>query len=195
MVDLPSPMSTRQVTSLINDPEQIDVGSTDGTYTVQASPSQPVIITAIHVVVLRRVPASRATEVEVAPTCFSEGGGTVINMSINLDDRSLSPKITTPDPANPNQAITLHGLETLVTNDSPIILNFEATTNKYYVTWEILIDYTANGELKQALIENGSHPFQTMAPRPDDKGLIVAYNAKQNAWNTNSISLNAINNG
>jgi hypothetical protein len=187
-------MSTRQVTSLMNDPEDIDVGVTDGTYTLQASPSEPVIITAVHVVVLRRVPAPRATEVEVAATC-SSSGATLINMSINLDDRSLSPKITTPDPANPNHAITLHGLQTLVTDDSPIIMDFEASTNKYYVTWEILIDYTVNGESKEALIENGSQPFQTMAPRSDDKGLIVAYNASKNAWNLNSISPKEINDG
>jgi hypothetical protein len=191
---LPQAMSASQANALTSNAADIDIDSTSGTYTLQASPGQTVVITAVHTVVIRRVPAPRATEVLVEPNCFSQGA-TIFNLRINLDGSNLSPTIKTADPSNPNKMITLNGLQTTVTNGSPIIINFFADTNKYDVIWELLIDYTVNGQSRDALIENGSQPFHTMAGRPDDWGLVVAPNQGRTVWSVTRSSPNQMNAG
>jgi hypothetical protein len=180
MLHLPATASTNQLASLTGN--AADAGTTSGTYTLQAAQGQTVVITAIHTVVVRRVPAPQATEVAIDSMCA--GAAPIIySLTINLDGTDLSPEIQGPDPGNPDKTITMRRLQTTVTNDSPIVIDFSASTRKYDVTWEILIDYTIDGKSKTAWIENGSAPFHTEAVRPDDTDLTASLNSDQTNWN------------
>lgn len=182
MAHLPQSMTTNQVSALINSAADIDLGSTFDTYTLEASPGQTVVITAVHTILTRRVPAPRATEVEVVPTCSAQPA-LFFNLVIDLDGSNLLPKITTLDPDDPNRTISLIGLQATVTSDSPVVIKLRASTNKY------------DGRSKQALIENGSRPFHTMAVRSDDAGLIVTFNYRKNIWNVTKGSPGQMNSG
>jgi hypothetical protein len=172
-------VSTGQLAALLKN--AVDFDSTDGTYTLQASPGQTVVITAIHTIVLRRIPAPRATEVQVNSMCA--GAAPVIySLSINLDATNLTPKIQIEDPGEAGKMTTVHGLQTIVTNDDPIIIDFAATTHRYDVTWRLLIDYTVNGQSRTALIQNGSQPFHTIAGRDGDTALTFMFNFNQSSW-------------
>lgn len=172
-------VSTNQLAALLNN--AADADSSSGTYVLQANPGQTVVITAIHTIVIRRVPATRATEIEADSMCA--GAAPVIYyVSINLDATNLTPKVQIGDPARAGKMTNVHGLQTIVTNENPIVIDFDATTKKYDVTWKLLIDYTVNGQSRTAWIQNGSQPFHTVAGRRDDTGLTFDFDFTSNSW-------------
>jgi hypothetical protein len=175
----PGTVSTGQLVTLLGN--AADADSTSGTYTLQANPGQTVVITAIHTIVIRRVPAPRATEVLVNSTCAGAAPEIYV-LSINLDATNLMPRIQIEDPSEGGKLTTVNGLQTIVTNDTPLILNFEGDTSKYDVTWKLLIDYTVDGQSQTASIQNGSQPFHTIAGRRDDTGLTFILNDDQTSW-------------
>jgi hypothetical protein len=165
-----------------------DIDSTTGTYTLQANPGQTVVVTAIHVVVIRRMPASRETTVEIIPPCNYAISGIppiVYGLSVNLDAKRLSPVLTEEglNQNDPLQMVRISRLQVVVTNESPIIINFEGDTSKDDVIWEILIDYTVNGQSKTAWIENGSQPFHTISNQiKGDASLTATLNSDGTTW-------------
>ncbi len=179
-------VSTNQVSALVHDAANVDVGSTYGTYTLQAAPNETVVITAIHTVVLRRVPTPHATIVDVESFC--PGAATAppntYDVSVNLDAANLTPKVQLENTDGVSGTTLVHGLQAVVTNGSPILIDFEADTSKYDVTWKLHIDYNVNGQQKTAWIQNGSLPFHTVAGRPDDTALEFTLNQDFTSWTT-----------
>ena len=186
-------LSTNQVSALTEIPA--DPGLTSGTDTLQAQPNDTVIITAIHTVVLRRIPAPHATVVDIEPGCSGAGGGAQIpvtyDVSINLDAANLTPKVKLESTDGIRKTILVHGLQAIVTNGSPLLINYDADTSKYDVTWKLRIDYTVNGQQKTDWIENGSVPFHTIAALPSDTELLLTLNltGNGNSWTTHSEKL------
>ena len=176
-------LSTRQVSALVPG-INADLGSTSGTETLQAQPNDTVVITAIHTVVLKRIPAPRVTVVDIESGCAGAPAQppTTYDVSVNLDATNLTPKVKV-DSANGSGKTTLvHGLQVIVTNGSPILINYEADTSKYDVTWKLRIDYTINGQQETDWIENGSLPFHTIAELPSDTELLVTPNSDLTSW-------------
>jgi hypothetical protein len=100
---------------LLRDADAADINSTSGTYTLQAPPAETIVVTAIHVVVVKRVPAPHATAIYVDPgdSCGSGGPGVAMptwGIEVNLDSVNLKPKMTY---YNGQDAITpVYGLQT-----------------------------------------------------------------------------------
>lgn len=163
-----------------------DADSTSGKYTLQAAPNQTVVITAIHTVLVRRVPARRATLVNIEPGCAGAAPPTYY-VSIDLDASNLTPKVEVGDTQGLKTRL-VHGLESIVSNGAPILIDFTAETHKYDVNWKLRVDYTTNGQEKSVWIQNGSRPFHTVAARPYDAGLAFALNEDQSSWTSHRIS-------
>jgi hypothetical protein len=165
-----------------------DLGSTSGTDTVQAQPNDTVVITAIHTVVLKRIPAPPVTIVDIDSGCVGSPADPppIYDVSVDLDASNLTPKVKLESTAGIGKTTLVHGLQAIVTNGSPIIISYEADTSKYDVTWELRIDYTVNGQQKSDWIGNGSNPFQTIAELPSDRVLDVTPNSDLTSWNADN---------
>jgi hypothetical protein len=180
-------LSTDQLSALVQN--AADAESTSGTYTLQAQPNQTLIITAIHTVVIKRVPAQRSTVVDIEPGCAGAAPPTYL-VSVNLDGTNLTPKVQIEDANGAGKTTLVHGLQAIVTNGSPILIDFEADTSRYDVIWKFRIDYTVNGQAKIAWIQNGSQPFHTVAARKDDTGLLFTLNTDETSWTSQSEPVN-----
>lgn len=189
-LNLAQTLSTKQVSTLVPG-IPADLGSTSGTDTVQAQQNDTVVITAIHTVVLKRIPAPRVTVVDIESGCAGAAAAPppIYDVSVNLDASNLTPKVKLENGAGIGKTALVHGLQAIVTNGSPIIISYEANTSRYDVTWELRIDYTINGQQKSDWIENGSQPFQTIAEIPSDRGLRVTPNSDLTSWTANSEKL------
>jgi hypothetical protein len=119
--------------------------------------------------------------VKVDSGCKFDLGPRTYNLSVDLDAVNLAPAVTIENPDKIGKQILVHGLQAIVTNGDPTLINFEATTSKYDVTWKFSIDYTVNGHLQTAWIQNGSQPFRTVARRPTDPTLTFIRNT-DNTW-------------
>jgi hypothetical protein len=177
-------MRTGQLAGLVSG--AADADSTSGTYILQAAPSQTVVITAIHTVLVRRVPARRATVVNIKLGCAGAAPSTYY-VSINLDASNLTPKVEIGDTRGLKTRL-VNGLESIVTNGAPILIDFTAETHKYDVNWKLRVDYTANGQEKTVWIQNGSRPFHTVATRAHDTALAFTLNGDQSSWTAHRIS-------
>jgi hypothetical protein len=121
-------------------------------------------VTAFHTVLIRRVPAPRATVVTVFSPCA--GAPEIFyHASVDLDAADPTPKLTKT--VNESKRVPVDRFEDTVTNDSPLVLDFEASSAKYDVTWKFRIDYTVDGQSKTAWIPDATHAFHTLATRPD----------------------------
>ncbi len=176
-------LSTRQVSALAPG-IHADLGSTSGTETLQAQPNDTVVITAIHTVVLKRIPAPRVTVVDIESLCAGAVAPppTTYDVSVNLDATNLTPKVKVDSTNGSGKTTLVHGLQVIVTNGSPILINYEADTSTYDVTWKLRIDYTINGQQETDWIENGSLPFHTIAELPSDTELLVTPNSDLTSW-------------
>lgn len=178
MVRAAGNIRTGQLASLING--AADADSTSGTYTLQAAPNETVVVTAIHTVVASRAPAPRATIISIQSGC---AGAALqkFSVSVNLDAANLTPQVHVGGNRGTGARLP-NGLQTVVTNNGPILIDFTATTHKYDVRWRFRVDYTVNGQQKSAWIQDGSQPFQTIASRPDDSGYTFTLNPDQTSW-------------
>jgi hypothetical protein len=132
---LPRTMSTEQLVALKNKAIRADADSTIGTYTLQANPGQTDVVTAVHVVVIRRVPAPLETTVEITPPCNYATSGIPplsYDLSVNLDAKRLSPVLTEEDfnPNDPNQVIKVSRLQVVVTNEAQLLSTSKVTPAK-----------------------------------------------------------------
>jgi hypothetical protein len=141
-----------------------DPDATSGEYVLQARAGQTIVVTAFHTVLIRRVPAPRATVVTVFSPCA--GAPEIFyHASVDLDAADPTPKLTKT--VNESKRVPVDRFEDTVTNDSPLVLDFEASSAKYDVTWKFRIDYTVDGQSKTAWIPDATHAFHTLATRPD----------------------------
>jgi hypothetical protein len=153
---------------------------------LQAAPNTTVVITAIHTVVIERVRAPRETIVTLSSGCVGAPQPTY-NVSVNLDAYNLTPKLEL-ETANPRlKIVPAHGLQAIVTNGSPILINYSAETQKYAVAWKFRIDYTVNGQQKSAWIPEGSQQFRTVAARRGDPQVIFALPEGENTWTAHNV--------
>ncbi|MEV7364422.1 hypothetical protein ACGFYM_09985 [Streptomyces sp. NPDC048231] len=159
------PRSTSELSAWLKD--AADPDATSGTYVLQARAGQTVVVTAFHTVLIKKVPAPRATVVTVSPPC--EGAPEIFyHASVDLDAAEPTPKLTkTVD----RKRVPVDRFEDTVTNDSPLILDFKASSAKYDVTWKFRIDYTVDGQTKTAWIPDATHSFHTLATRVDAPAL------------------------
>jgi hypothetical protein len=182
----PRVASTQQLSSLVAGAP--DENETDGTFTLQAAPGQTVVVTAIHTVVVTRVPVPSESLVDIMSGCGGAGSTQfsllqTYQLTVNLDASDVAPTITqlnTPAPSSPKAA---QGLQVVVTNSSPVLLDSAAVTSKYDVRWKLLVDYNVNGQSETAFIQNGSQPFHTVGRRSGDPSLDYLLNADETAWN------------
>jgi hypothetical protein len=179
---------TAQLAALVSG--TADAESTSGTYTLQAAPDQTVVITAIHTVLVRRVPTPRATLVLVSPDCAGAAPPTYY-VSVNLDGANLTPKVEIGDTRGLKTRL-VNGLQSIVSNGAPILIDFTAETHKYDVKWKLRVDYTANGQEKSVWIQNGSRPFHTAATQRYDAGLAFTLNDDQSTWTRHPLSVKSV---
>lgn len=155
---------------------------TAGSYVLQASPGQTAVLTGIHTVLFRRLPASTvpATVVVVNSGCV---GASLIqyDASIDLDAADLAPKLTRLDEATGTRT-PVTDLATVVAQDQPLALNFDATTTKFDVTWQLRFDYAADGKAHSATLPSAGLSFHTDAITPGDSWLTLTLNPDGSTW-------------
>jgi hypothetical protein len=184
-VQIHGSFSTSNVAALVS--KGADADETVGSYLLQAGSAQPAVLTGIHTVLLRRVPAtSPATVVVVDSTCV---GAPLeqYDASINLDAGNLTPKLTELNEATWTRT-PVTNLATVIAQDQPLSLNFDATTAKFDVTWQLRFDYAVGGEQKTATMPSGSESFQTDAIGPDDSWLTLKLNSDGSTWSASAIA-------
>lgn len=140
---------------------------TAGTYVLQgAAAGTTVVITAVHTVVVARTPARANRQVDLhvgfVNTACGGGGPTTAAVSVDLDSDSPRPVITGGDGGN-GAPHTVNSIEVAVGNDSPLILDIDARTTKYDITWKLRVDYTINGHPGTAWLQDQDQPFHTVA--------------------------------
>lgn len=183
----PRTLSTAQLTALVRD--AADPMSSSGTYTLQAKRGDTVVITSVHTIVLKRIPAQRATVIVVNSGCEGCCGpsGTAYSLQVDLDASNLTPQASLENFSTQSvTGIRIKGLRAVVTNSSPIIIDLEGDTYKYDVLWKLRIDYTVNGQSQTTWIENGSKPFHTVANLNADRWIYFTLNANQTSWTQTS---------
>ena len=112
---------------------------------------------------LRRLPASTvpATVVVVDSGCAS-GPLTEYDASIDLDAANLTPKLVYVDELTGTRT-PVTDLATVVAQDQPLALNFDATTTKFDVTWQLRFDYVVDGKARSATLPS---PARRSRPPP-----------------------------
>jgi hypothetical protein len=180
---LPRTVSSGQLLALLQG--GADPSTSGGTYTLQAKTGDTVIITSVHLIVLKRIPAKRATEVTVDPSCAGCCGPTANSylLQIDLDNTHPTPTAFFENVRTQNETIVqLKDLRVIVTNQAPIIIDVDAETAKYDVTWKLRIDYNIDGQSRVMWIENGSKPFHTIAVLPADPDIHYAIDSNLTSW-------------
>lgn len=160
----------------------VNAESTSGMYTLQAAVGKTVVITGMHTVVFKRIPAPRSTVFDIQSGCAGAPPWTY-SVSVDLDAKNVTPKIQLFNPMG-NKISTVHGLQNIVTNGMPIIINFNAYTTRYDVIWKLRIDYTVDGQPQTAWIQRDSNPFHTIAMRNDDTGIYAQLNESSISQNS-----------
>lgn len=85
------PRSTADLSAWLKD--AADPDATSGEYVLQARAGQTDVVTAFHTVLIRRVPAPRATVVTVSPHCVAAGAPEIFyHASVDLDAADPTPK-------------------------------------------------------------------------------------------------------
>jgi hypothetical protein len=138
-----------------------DADETGGSYLLQASSGQTVVLTGIHTVLLRWVPADSiaSTKVTVVTGCAGATPPKYV-ASIDLDAANVTPKLSLVDPAG-GTSTPITDPTQVVTQDEPLKIDFTATTSKYDVTWELRFDYVVNGHAESSVIPSSGEGFQT----------------------------------
>lgn len=146
-----------------------------GSYVFSAGTHHNVVITAVHTVLLKRVPAPRATTLTVNSGCYPELLPTY-SATVNLDTSDPEPVFSVPDPDNRLRSIPAERLAFKITPDSPALVVFYADTTKYDVTWKFRVDYTVDGRAQSLWVLDGGRPFRAIAPRTDNPALEITRN-------------------
>jgi hypothetical protein len=184
-VEIRGTITTTDVVDLIA--KAAFAGETDGSYLLQAAAGQTAVLTGIHTVLLRRVPAGSApaTVVAVDSACAGAGPPPPYNATIDLDAANLTPELTHAGQLT-QMATPVTDLATVVTQDQPVSLSFDATTSKFDVTWQLRFDYAMDGQAHSATLPTAGASFQTDAIAPGDTWLTVTLNPNGGTWSASA---------
>lgn len=159
---------------------------TSGSYLLQPSAGQTVVLTGLHTVLLRRVPAitQKATVLYVESLC--PGAPLMIyDASIDLDAANLTPKLSLINEMT-GTTTPIRNLADVTTEDQPTQINFDATTTKYDVTWKLRFDYVVNGKAESAYVPSADPPFETDAIVGNDPAYTLRFNGSGTGWSVQS---------
>ena len=179
-VEVGGTVTTTNVAALVTKAALAD--ETTGSYVLQASPGQTAVLTGIHTVLLRRLPVGTVPATVVTVDSGCPGASlTQYDASINLDAANLTPKLTQLNGLT-GTSTPVTDLATVVAQDQPLDLEFDATTTKFDVTWQLRFDYAVDGRAQSATMPSAGPPFQTAAIAPGDSWLTLTLNSDGSTW-------------
>ena len=182
-VQIHGSVTTSDVAALVS--KAADASETDGSYLLQATPGQSAVLTGIHTVLLRRVPAISPATVVVVDSMCAGSELQQYDASIDLDASNLTPELTELNEASLTRTPVTNPA-TVIAQGQPLSLNFSATTAKFDVTWQLRFDYAVGGEQKTATLPSGSTSFQTDAISPDDSWLTLMLGSDGSTWSASA---------
>jgi hypothetical protein len=173
-VNLPKTVSTADVTRLLSRAGYAN--ETAGSYLLQASAGQTVVLTGLHTVLLRRVPAidEKATVLYVVSPC-PEAPPMIYDASVDLDAANLTPRLSLINEMT-GTTTPVRNLADVTTEDQPVEINFDATAAKYDVTWKLRLDYVVNGKAESAYVPSTGQAFETDAIVGNDPAYTLTNN-------------------
>jgi hypothetical protein len=182
-VHLPQTVSTEDIARMLEKAGYAN--ETSGSYLLQSSAGQTAVLTGLHTVLLRRVPASteKATVLYVESLCPG-APLTMYDASIDLDAANLTPRLSLINEMS-GTTTPVRNLADVTTEDQPVQINFNATTTKYDVTWKLRVDYVVNGKAESAYVPPAGQPFETDAVVSSDPAYTLWLNGSD-AWSVQS---------
>jgi hypothetical protein len=182
-VHLPKTVSTEDITRMLEKAGYAN--ETSGSYLLQPSAGQTAVLTGLHTVLLRRVPAAteKATVLYIESLCPG-APLTMYDASIDLDAANLTPRLSLINEMS-GTTTPVRNLADVTTEDQPVQINFNATTTKYDVTWKLRVDYVVNGKAESAYVPSAGQPFETDAVVSSDPAYTLWLNGSD-AWSVQS---------